>query len=331
MGSNLANEVLRRGEELVVFDSLQRRGTEHNLAWLQSNGKFTFHYGDIRNSNDIENVVAKEQPDAIFHLAGQVAMTTSLENPRCDFETNALGTFNLLESVRKHSPESTVLYSSTNKVYGDLEWINYGENATRFIAEGYEKGFDETTPLDFRSPYGCSKGAADQYILDYHRIYGLKTVVFRHSSMFGGRQFAHYDQGWVGWFCQKAYEIKHKKIEAFTIHGTGKQVRDLLHAEDVARLYFSAFENIEKVKGSAFNVGGGMENSMSLLELFEFLENKMGIEMKFTRLEERQSDQKIFVADSSKILQTIGWKPLVSKEQGVEKMLQWIEEVNKNG
>lgn len=328
VGSNLAKGVLDRGEELVVFDNLQRRGSENNLVWLKECGDFTYHYGDIRSFNDIERVVKEERPDVVFHLAGQVAMTTSLENPRYDFETNTMGTFNLLEALRAHAPDCQILYSSTNKVYGDLEWIEYGEMETRFVAKGYENGFGESVPLDFKSPYGCSKGAADQYLLDYYKIFGLKSVVFRHSSMFGGRQYAHYDQGWVGWFCQKAHEIQTGVIEDFTIHGTGKQVRDLLHADDVVNLYFMASDNIDRVAGSSFNIGGGMENSFSLLELFAYLEQKLGIEMKYRRLEERQSDQKVFVADYEKINQTIGWKPLISREEGVDKMIDWISEVN---
>ena len=211
-------------------------------------------------------------PDAIFHLAGQVAMTTSIANPRMDFEVNVTGTHNLLEAVRQHSPDTIVVYSSTNKVYGDLEQYTYSENATRFVCNEHPNGFNENTQLDFHSPYGCSKGAADQYMLDYARIFGIKTVVFRHSSMYGGRQFATYDQGWIGWFCQKAVEASKGRIkEPFTISGTGKQVRDVLHADDMKQLYIAAINNIQQAKGHAFNIGGGIDCSLSLLELFAFL------------------------------------------------------------
>src|SRR6185369_403089 len=197
LGSNLAAHALKRGDELLVFDNLYRNGSLHNLRWLQEQGRFCFVHGDIRNANDVQRLISEFCPDAIFHLAGQVAMTTSIANPRMDFEVNAMGSHNLLEAVRLHAPDAAVLYSSTNKVYGDLEQFNYRETDTRYECLDRPAGFDEMTTLDFHSPYGCSKGAADQYMLDYARIFGLKTVVFRHSSMYGGRQFATYDQGWV--------------------------------------------------------------------------------------------------------------------------------------
>ena len=233
LGSNIAAEVLKRGEELAVFDNLSRFGAAQNLAWLSAQGEFLFQYGDIRDPFAVARLVKEFRPDIIFHLAGQVAMTTSIANPRLDFEINALGTLNVLEAVRGHCPECGILYSSTNKVFGDLEYLEYEETPTRYVVPSHPNGFDESTLLDFHSPYGCSKGAADQYFLDYHRIFGLKTVVFRHSSMYGGRQFSTYDQGWVGWFCQKAVEIKQGKLkESFTISGNGKHVRDLLFSID---------------------------------------------------------------------------------------------------
>lgn len=322
LGSNLATDALARGDELVVFDNLYRNGSRENLTWLQSQGKFQFEHGDIRNQNDITRVIQSFKPDAIFHLAGQVAMTTSIANPRMDFEVNVMGTHNLLEAVRQYAPDAMVVYSSTNKVYGDLEQYGYQETATRYECTTFPEGFNESTPLDFHSPYGCSKGAADQYMLDYARIFGLKTVVFRHSSMYGGRQFATYDQGWVGWFCQKAVEAQRGKCEPFTISGTGKQVRDVLHAEDMKRLYLAALEHMDQAKGQAFNVGGGIENSLSLLELFALLEEIVGVKLNYTQLPVRESDQRVFVADIKKIRQVTGWKPMVSKEIGVQKMVQ---------
>src|SRR6185369_1498545 len=234
LGSNLAAHAINRGDELVVFDSLYRAGSLENLAWLKTQGTFRFVHGDIRNQNDITRLVQDFKPDAVFHLAGQVAMTTSIANPRMDFEVNVMGSHNLLEAIRLFSPETAVLYSSTNKVYGDLEQYGYAETPTRYVCSDRPAGFDEATPLEFHSPYGCSKGAADQYMLDYARIFGLKTVVFRHSSMYGGRQFATYDQGWVGWFCQQAVATRNGTLTTpFTISGNGKQVRDVLHAEDM--------------------------------------------------------------------------------------------------
>ena len=184
-------------------------------------------------------------------------MTTSIASPRLDFEVNALGSFNLLEAVRQHARDAAVLYSSTNKVYGDLEQYRYEQTPTRYRCTDYPQGFDELVPLDFQSPYGCSKGAADQYFRDYHRVYGLKTVVFRHSSMYGGRQFASFDQGWVGWFCRMALQAKADPASRFTIAGSGQQVRDVLHADDMKRLYRAAAERADRVAGEVFTSAAG--------------------------------------------------------------------------
>lgn len=327
LGSNLASDAIQRGDEVVIFDSLYRNGSRENLAWLQGQGKLSFEHGDIRNQNDITRVVQSFVPDVIFHLAGQVAMTTSIVNPRMDFEVNVMGTHNLLEAVRLYAPKATVVYSSTNKVYGDLEQFSYRETETRYECIDKLNGFDETTQLGFHSPYGCSKGAADQYMLDYARIFGLNTVVFRHSSMYGGRQFATYDQGWVGWFCQKAIELKTGKSTApFTISGTGKQVRDVLHANDIKTLYLSAVNNIEKARGQAFNVGGGAINSLSLLELFGLLNEISDVDLKFTKLPVRESDQRVFVADITKAEKILGWRPVVTSRAGVTQMVDWVSQ-----
>lgn len=325
LGSNLAADAIQRGDQLTVFDNLYRSGSLENLKWLQTQGNFKFVHGDIRNQNDITRTIATAQPEAVFHLAGQVAMTTSIADPRMDFEVNASGTFNLLEAVRLHAKDATVIYSSTNKVYGDLEQYTYRETGTRYECTDKPNGFDETTPLEFHSPYGCSKGAADQYMLDYARIFGLKTVVFRHSSMYGGRQFATYDQGWVGWFCQKAVETKKVLLkEQFTISGSGKQVRDVLHADDMKRLYVAAINNIDKAKGQAFNIGGGIENSLSLLELFALLEKFTSTTLRYTHLAVRESDQRVFVADIAKAKRLLDWAPVVDKETGVRRMVEWV-------
>lgn len=329
LGSNLASDALVQGDELVVFDNLYRAGSRENLVWLEKQGKFIFEHGDIRNQNDITRVIQEFKPDAIFHLAGQVAMTTSIANPRMDLEVNVMGTHNLLEAVRKYAPEATVVYSSTNKVYGDLEQFTYTETDTRYLCKERPMGFDENTQLDFHSPYGCSKGAADQYMLDYARIFGLKTVVFRHSSMYGGRQFATYDQGWIGWFCQKAIEVSKGTVkEPFSISGTGKQVRDVLHAEDMKRLYKAAIANIDQVKGQAFNIGGGFENSLSLLELFALLEKLIDVKLEYTKLPVRESDQRVFVSDIEKAKKLLRWQPQVSAHEGVKRMVEWVIQTN---
>jgi CDP-paratose 2-epimerase len=328
LGSNLAAEVIQRDHELCVLDSLNRAGGEDNLRWLKTMGVFTFIHGDTRCVNDVEKVVGDFRPDVIFHLAGQVAMSTSLADPRRDFETNIMGGVNLLEAVRKLSPESIVVYSSTNKVYGDLETIRLEETETRYVAPDYPNGFDETLPLDFRTPYGCSKGATDQYMLDYSRMFGVRSIVFRHSSIFGGRQFATYDQGWIGWFIKQGISIQQGVLkEPFTISGDGKQVRDVIFVSDLVSCYFSAIKAIEKTSGQPFNIGGGMVNSLSLLELFAILEDKLGIEMKYRRLPWRASDQKVYCADIRKALKVFGWRPEVTKMQGVEKMIAWCRQL----
>lgn len=330
IGSNLAAEVLKRGEELIIFDNLFRHGSSINLEWLRKKGDFKYYPLDIRNINDIETVIKDEKPDVVFHLAGQVAMTTSIINPRMDFETNAIGTFNLLDSIRKYIPNTPILYSSTNKVYGDFSSLTFEETETRYICKEFPNGIDENFPLDFHSPYGCSKGSADQYLLDFHRIYGLKTVVFRHSSMYGGNQHATKDQGWVGWFIQKALEIKNGTAqELFTISGNGKQVRDVLHSSDVVNLYFKASENIEKTKGQALNIGGGIENSLSLLELFKLLEEFLNIKMKYKQLSFRESDQLVFVADNWKATNLLDWAPLTTPKTGVSDSIKWAESIVK--
>lgn len=325
LGSNLAKHAIESGHELAVFDNLYRNGSVDNLQWLKTLGSFQFIHGDIRNANDVQRTVRDFKPDAVFHLAGQVAMTTSIANTRMDFEINAMGSLNVLEAVRDHAPNASVLYSSTNKVYGDLEQYRYEETATRFQCIDKPEGFGESVPLEFHSPYGCSKGAADQYMLDFARIFGLNTVVFRHSSMYGGRQFATADQGWVGWFCQKAVEAKRGNTKPFTISGTGKQVRDVLHGDDMIRLYFSTLQHMDQARGQVFNIGGGMGNSLSLLELFGLLESIVNVPLAFTRLAPRESDQRVFVADIAKAKRLLDWAPQVSCQQGISSMVQWVE------
>ena len=324
VGSNLAAEVLRRGEELYVIDNLYRFGSDANLQWLRSKGKFKYYPADTRNQNDVETIIKEVQPDYLFHLAGQVAMTTSIANPRLDFETNAIGAFNVLDSLRKYSPHTVMLFSSTNKVFGDFEHFHFKEEGKRYVCEEYPKGFPETIGLDFHSPYGCSKGTADQYLLDYYRIFGVKTIVFRHSSMYGANQHATFDQGWIGWFCQKALEIKNGTAkEPFTIQGTGMQVRDVLYSSDIVNLYFTA-KDCKEAYGQVFNIGGGIDNSLSLLELFDMFETKLNIKMNYKKLGWRESDQKVFVADITKAKKILGWEPKVSKEEGIDKMLAWL-------
>lgn len=330
LGSNLAASALERGAELVVFDNLSRLGSPQNLEWLRGQGHFTHVHGDIRNTNDVTRTVRDFKPDAVFHVAGQVAMTTSIANPRMDFEINAGGSLNVLEAVRDHAPEAAVLYSSSNKVYGDLEYLNYQETETRYIDPAHPDGLDEGTPLDFQSPYGCSKGSADQYMQDFARVYGLKTLVFRHSSMYGARQFGTFDQGWIAWFCAQAVKQRAGLLNApFTIAGNGKQVRDVLEARDMARLYFAGVEHIERAKGQALNVGGGMANSLSLLELFGLLEELTGGPLTYEKLPPRYSDQRIFVADLAKAKALLNWAPQIGTREGIAEAVEWARAANR--
>ena len=329
IGSNLADALMEKGERVILLDNLSRVGSAENLEWLRSRHgtDWVFVQADIRNVDAIEKVIKEYTPRAIAHLAGQVAMTTSVQNPRLDFEINGMGTLNVLESVRMHSPGSIVLYSSTNKVYGAREELRYTEATTRYELPDYPYGLDETLNLDGHSPYGCSKLTGDQYVRDYSRIFGLQTVVFRHSSMYGGRQFATYDQGWIGWFCQKAIEMEDPNAPSFTISGNGKQVRDVLHAKDLIKVYMNAVDNIDKASGKIYNIGGGMSNSLSLLELFGILEELTSFPMRFDPLEWRPGDQKVFVADMRKAEQDFQWSPNISKEQGIRDMLLWSREI----
>jgi len=330
LGSNLASHAIEAGYDVTIFDNLSRLGAHQNKDWLETLGNFNFVHGDTRNKNDVENVIKEGQFDIIFHLAGQVTMTKSITDPYKDFEINAMGALNVLDSIRKYSSQTGIIFSSTNKVYGDLEQYTYEETPTRYICREFPNGFDESVPLDFRSPYGCSKGCADQYMLDFSRIYGIKSVVFRHSSMYGSRQFATYDQGWIGWFVAKALEkYKNPNAKPFTISGSGKQVRDLLQAQDMINLYYNAAEHINEIYGEAYNIGGTMQQSLSLLELFSMLEEILKIKLEYTKLPPRQSDQKVFVADITKIKNKIGWSPKVTAYDGVSNMIKWVREISK--
>jgi CDP-paratose 2-epimerase len=322
VGSNLTAELIRRGEEVVVVDNLTRPGTPINLNWLRTIGEFDYYHADTRNGHDLEPVFRKHPIECVFHLAGQVAMTTSLENPRRDFEVNVLGSINVLECVRIFAPNATLVYASSNKVYGELEDCVLRELPTRWEPEG-AKNVTENARLEFYTPYGCSKGAADQYMLEYARNFGVNSVVFRHSTIYGGRQISTFDQGWVGWFCQQAIETRQNPAHEFTINGDGKQVRDLLHVSDAVRCYLAAHEHAANARGQAFNIGGGYENSMSLRELFLHLEREVGVRMNPRELPWRANDQKYFVADNSKAERFLKWKPKTTKEQGIADALDW--------
>lgn len=333
LGSVLAKSCLEKHWDVTIVDNLSRHGSEKNREWLKEFGDFKFEKVDVSDAPAIEKVVEATQPEAVFHLAGQVAMTTSIENPRLDFSTNAMGTFNVLEALRRKCPGAGLIYSSTNKVYGDLEDFRYEEAQSRYSCPDFPNGFDESLRLQFSSPYGCSKGSADQYVLDYARIFGLKTVVFRHSSIFGTRQFSTFDQGWVGWFVSEFLKRKSDPKSAnieITVAGNGKQVRDILFAGDLVTCYHSALKNISSIKGHVFNIGGGISNSLSIQELFQWLsshlELELGKDIRIKNLPPRQSDQKFFVADTQKAHALFGFSPRITKDQGLSEMVAWVRE-----
>ena len=324
LGSNLASEVLRRRGQLCIVDNFSRTGSSQNHDWLSAQGRFEVFREDIRNCSAVDRIVHAFRPNVVFHLAGQVAMTTSIENPRLDFETNAIGGHNVLEAVRRYAPEATLVYSSTNKVYGELK-CRLQETETRYVAVDYPGGFSEDIPLDFQGPYGCSKGAVDQYMLDYARVFGLRTVVFRHSTIFGGRQYATVDQGWIGWFIREALSLEAGKRENIQIAGNGKQVRDVLFVSDLVRCYFDAVREIEQCRGNAFNIGGGIANSLSIIELFGLLSEALDMDLRFEVNPWRQSDQRVFVARIEKARKMLKWQPRISKENGLEQMVAWVK------
>jgi CDP-paratose 2-epimerase len=321
IGSNYVSRLLQRGESVTVYDNLSRRGSIANLAWLQTvYGKESFRLvvGDVRDAALLTATARKAE--IILHLASQVAVTTSVHHPREDFEINALGSFNVLEAARYADTIPIVLYASTNKVYGGMKEIRVLEAATRYEYQDYPLGIPEGQPLDFHSPYGCSKGAGDQYMRDYCRIYGLRTVVFRQSCIYGPRQFGVEDQGWVAWFIIAA--MMNRPI---TIYGDGKQVRDLLYVEDLLDAYDAATERIQAAAGQVYNVGGGPENILSVWSEFgPLLTRLLGHEIPVQRGDWRPGDQRIFVSDIRKAARELNWQPNVHVEAGIEKLWTWV-------
>lgn len=322
IGCNVADFYLSRGDWVLVVDNLSRVGTKRNLEWLQQKypGGLEFVQADIRTDTE-QLQPLMERADVVLHLAAQVAVTTSVVNPREDFEINALGTFNVLEALRHSERKPALLYASTNKVYGGMEDLKVVERKGRYEYENCPTGISETRPLDFHSPYGCSKGAADQYVRDYARIYGLRTVVFRQSCIYGYRQFGIEDQGWVAWFTIAATLGK-----PITIYGDGKQVRDVLFIDDLVRGFDAALAHLDVTSGNIYNIGGGPNNTMSLLELLSFLGKLLRKRIPAKQDNWRPGDQKVFVADVQKAQREFGWTPQVSVQEGVEKLTQWVKE-----
>jgi CDP-paratose 2-epimerase len=321
IGVNAAAHFARGGRRVVVLDNLSRRGTEANLAWLREAAKVEFIKCDIRDAAAVRAAVASVKPEGVLHLAAQVAVTTSVVDPRHDFETNALGTFNVLEAVRRHAADAVFVYASTNKVYGKLDSYPAIEKGGRYAYRDHPEGVPETCQLDFHSPYGCSKGSADQYVLDYARIYGLRGTAFRQSCIYGPRQFGVEDQGWVAWFT-----IAATLGWPITVFGDGKQVRDVLHVDDLIGAYEAAFREPEKVTGEAFNIGGGPEMTLSLLELIAMLTSEHSRQIRPAFQDWRPGDQKVFVCDIAKAGRVLGWKPRVGVAQGVRSLIEWVRE-----
>ena len=324
IGSNLVARLLSRGERVTVFDNLSRHGVDVNLQWLQtldSGSRLTFCLGDIRDAEAVSAVA--QDADVIYHLAAQTAVTTSVENPREDFEINATGTFNVLEAARQSDRNPIFIYASTNKVYGGMDEVDVVEQGTRYAYQDKPLGIDETAPLDFHSPYGCSKGAGDQYTRDYARIYGLRSVVARQSCIFGPRQFGTEDQGWLAWFF-----IAAAKNQPLTVYGDGKQVRDLLYIDDLLDFYDLAVENIERVKGKIYNVGGGPENSMSVWsELKPHIDGLFQRQISADYAPWRPGDQRIYVSDIRRAAMDLGWRPKTDLQEGLARLYEWVQEL----
>lgn len=322
IGANYVDRLLSRGECVVAFDNLSRRGAEKNAHWLRGKhgGKFELVQADIRDARAIAD--AARDADAIYHFAAQVAVTTSVADPRTDFEINALGTFNVLEAARASGRHPIFLFASTNKVYGGMDDVVVVEKPTHYAYRDLPGGASEQQPLDFHSPYGCSKGAADQYVRDYHRIYGMRTVVFRQSAIYGYRQFGVEDQGWLAWFIIAA--VLGKPI---TIYGNGKQIRDMLFIDDLMDAYDAVTARIDKVAGQVYNIGGGPSNAISVwTEFAPMLEKLMGKSIPFARGDWRPGDQKVCVYDISKAKRALDWEPKIGVQEGVEKLYRWVKE-----
>ncbi|MDT0643915.1 GDP-mannose 4,6-dehydratase [Zunongwangia sp. F363] len=322
IGTNLAKRLLSEGKKVMIFDSLFRDGVEENLQWLQKKygDKLIVQIADIKEKWVLEQSV--KYANEVYHFSSQVAVTTSLTNPVLDFQVNMEGTFNLLEAIRKSSHQPPLLFTSTNKVYGDLNDLEMKPNETRYYPADKEiekNGVSESRSLDFHSPYGCSKGGADQYILDYSRSYGLKTTVFRMSCIYGPHQFGTEDQGWVAHFLISALEDK-----PIVIYGNGKQVRDILFVEDLVDAFVLARKNIDKISGEVFNIGGGPSNTVSLIEILQIIKEKTGKEMEISFEDWRTGDQHYYVSNTSKFEKATGWSRKHSVDQGVQKLLNWL-------
>lgn len=316
LGSELLKAGSKLGFQLFGIDNLSRIGSEKNITLVESLKNVSFERLDITNKELIDQYIKEKAPDAIFHVAGQVAMTNSIKNPFRDFEINAIGTLNILESIRKYKKDTLLIYASTNKVYGDINQLDYIESETRYGISNFKNSFSVSDlPINPCTPYGCSKFTGDLYCLDYARIFGLQSFVLRHSTIYGSTQFIDFNQGWVSYFVNQAKLLKKGMISDVQICGNGKQVRDILNVEDAANLYFAILKNYKILKQNVFNVGGGFENSISILELFNILEDKLKIKIPVIKNKARSNDQKVFISDNKDLIDI--WKPSIDKIKGI--------------
>ncbi len=322
IGANLAARLLSEGKRVMVYDNISRKGVEQNLQWLQKKygDKLIVQIADIKEGRVLEACV--NNAEQIYHFSAQVAVTSSLTNPAHDFDVNIVGTFNLLEAIRKSVHKPPLVFTSTNKVYGNLQDLGLETDETRYFPQDrYFKmnGIDESRSLDFQSPYGCSKGTADQYVLDYSRSYGLKTAVFRMSCIYGPHQFGNENQGWVAHFLIRALQD-----EPIVIYGNGKQVRDVLFVEDLVEAFVLAQKNINSIAGNAFNIGGGPENAVSLIEILDYIKEAIGKELDISFEKWRTGDQKYYVSNTSKFKEATGWAPKHTVNEGMQKLIDWV-------
>ncbi|MBN1233076.1 MAG: GDP-mannose 4,6-dehydratase [Candidatus Coatesbacteria bacterium] len=323
IGCNTAFHYLQKGCKVYCFDNLSRSGVENNLKWLESldNKDFSFTLGSVTSFNEVESFIRKTNPDIIFNFAAQVAVTTSVADPRQDFECNLLGSFNVLEAIRLSGKKPVTLFTSTNKVYGGMETAKVILDKNRYCYADFPEGISEEWPLDFHSPYGCSKGGADQYFRDYSRIYDLPITVFRMSCIYGIHQFGNEDQGWVAHFARCA--LTDIPIQ---IYGDGMQVRDILFINDLVNAFDIATSNPQKSNRKIFNIGGGSKNTISLLELIDMLKSLVNHEISFAFNDWRPGDQKIYISDISKACKLLGWYPKINKKQGIELLFNWMKD-----
>lgn len=324
IGANLARHCLDAGDRVVIYDTLAREGCIENMAWLREHpeaGNLRLLVGDVRMpTRELEREIGEAQ--ALFHMAGQVAVTTSVVDPITDFEVNALGTFKLLELVRRSDGSKPFfVYASTNKVYGGMEDVAIDEHEDRYAYRDFPDGIAEDRQLDFHSPYGCSKGAADQYVRDYARIYDLPTVVFRQSCIYGYRQFGIEDQGWVAWFA-----IAATLGRPITVYGDGKQVRDVLFIDDLIDAYERVYARMDRVSGQVYNIGGGPGNAISLRHLLDFLRSEVDPDLSVSHGDWRPGDQPVYVSDVSKARAELEWSPRVGWEEGARRLAGWVGE-----